>query len=301
MLSGGGPEGLAFVGCLRHLEGAGMLGRLRTVVGCSAGALVGLMVVVGLESAEIAAWACRGIDDGALSDVDIDGVLPFLMMRRLGLDSGERVVESIRAALRSSPLPLLRGRDDATFLELAKATGRDFVVGVTNLDTCKRELLSVDTTPNLSVVTAIRMSISVPFLFTPVLYNGCMYADGALLDFCPIDHIRHSGTATSSLVLKMNFGCVSTDSVKRGEPPDLMTYIGLLARAVLSSSIERPGMPADVTCVKVVEIPELNVGWALSMDTLSMTLGGGGATEEAVERFLRHGEVIMASALLSTT
>jgi predicted acylesterase/phospholipase RssA len=279
-----------------------MLGRLRTVVGCSAGALVGLMVVVGLKSAEIASWACRGIDDGTLSDVDIDGVLPFLMMRRLGLDSGERVVESIRAALRSSPLPLLRGRDDATFLELAKATGRDFVVGVTNLDTCKRELLSVDTTPDLSVVTAIRMSISVPFLFTPVLYQGCMYADGALLDFCPIDHIRHSGTATSSLVLKLNFGCGLTASGRgeRREPPDLMTYIGLLARAVLSSSIERPGMPADVTCVKVVEIPELNVGWALSMDTLSMTLGGGGATAEAVERFLRHGEAIMASALLST-
>ena len=41
----------------------------------------------------------------------------------------------------------------------------------------------------MSVLLAIRISMSLPFIFTPVFYNGCHYVDGALLrnfgiEFC---------------------------------------------------------------------------------------------------------------------
>jgi predicted acylesterase/phospholipase RssA len=296
VLSGGGPDGLAFVGCLRHLERAGLAGSIRRVVGCSAGAIVALLIAAGLGSAEIAAFATGGLSDGALTDVDIEGILPFLMMSRLGVDDGERVLGAIRGALAKSPL-LKKG--DATFLELAKATGRDLVVGVTNLDRCRRELLSVDTTPDLSVVTAVRMSMSVPFLFTPVLHAGCTYVDGAVLDYCPTEQIQRSGSATSTLVLKLSWGRAELPP-PRTELPDLKTFVGLLARAALSTSVDASSTVADVTRVRTVDVPALvdddDAPWTLRLDTLSLALSGG--PEAVVERYLEHGEAALRDHLL---
>jgi predicted acylesterase/phospholipase RssA len=179
VLSAGGPDGLAFFGCLRWLEehGGGM-GDLSTLVGCSAGAMVALFVALGMSSAEMVAWAERGVADGTLTDMDPEGFLSFLDTR--GLDDGTRIYRALEAAVTARGHP--RG---LTFLELARATGRRLVVCVTNLDAARSEMLGPETAPDMPVVLAVRMSISVPILFSPVEYRGATYVDGALHDFCP--------------------------------------------------------------------------------------------------------------------
>jgi predicted acylesterase/phospholipase RssA len=40
----------------------------------------------------------------------------------------------------------------------------------------------------MSVVTAVRISMSIPVFFTPVLYNNCYYVDGSITNNFPIKH-----------------------------------------------------------------------------------------------------------------
>ena len=59
----------------------------------------------------------------------------------------------------------------------------------TNFTLSQSEIFSHENTPDVSVLTAVRMSISVPFLFTPVEYNGNIYVDGGItynfgLNYC---------------------------------------------------------------------------------------------------------------------
>lgn len=60
------------------------------------------------------------------------------------------------------------GRRDITFAEHHQLFGIKLIVTGSNLQTKKAEYFSVDTTPNLSIVTATRISMSVPFVFAPV-------------------------------------------------------------------------------------------------------------------------------------
>ena len=47
------------------------------------------------------------------------------------------------------------------------------------------------TYPDLSLYKAIRMSISIPFYFTPVEYNGNLYVDGGCVDDFPLHKFKH--------------------------------------------------------------------------------------------------------------
>jgi predicted acylesterase/phospholipase RssA len=78
--------------------------------------------------------------------------------------------------------------DDITFLELYKLTQKNLLIIGTNFTHAREELFSHNTTPDMSVVTAVRISMSIPVFFTPVLYNNCYYVDGSITNNFPIKH-----------------------------------------------------------------------------------------------------------------
>jgi predicted acylesterase/phospholipase RssA len=265
VFSGGGPDGFAFIGCLRHLEANAMMSRVRTIVGCSAGSIIALFVALGMTSIEIETWATRGVEDRSLCDVDIEGILS--LVERLGIDDGEHVMASVRSVVAERLCKIAprlcatskgAAAGDPTFLELAKATGRDLVVCVSNLEMGDRELLSVDTAPDVSVSLAVRMSISVPMLFTPVRAKlradgpTCTYVDGGLFDFCPVAHIVSSKSATATVAFRVSLGestVPSGNEQNHGDAPLTMSaYCALIARAILMRSSHTSHPDAAATC-----------------------------------------------------
>ena len=316
VFSGGGPDGLAFVGCLRALERrAGALARVRTLVGCSAGAIVALFAAVGMTSDDIERWAAEGFEDRSLCDVDLDGIL--LAVDRLGLDDGERAMASVRravAARLAEVAPRLcktsagAAAGDPTFVELSKATGRDLVICVSNLEDGRRELLSVDTSPDFGVAAAVRASISIPLLFTPVRASvraGApprTYVDGGLFDFCPVSHILASGSATSTLAFRIACptppAIASTTEEEEEEEEgastsalSLSSYGLLLARALIMRTEQAPAgddRRGSVTRVRTVDVPSLMLGASppVSFDLASMSLA---VAPEALQAYVRVG------------
>ena len=94
--------------------------------------------------------------------------------------------------------------DDITFAQLQKITGKNFVVCVTNLTSRKFEYWGAFNYPNMSVITAVRASMGVPLIFTPVEWNNDWYVDGGLLNNFPIDFVDQDALGTTLAINVIN-------------------------------------------------------------------------------------------------
>lgn len=176
---------LSFFGCLQYLEHVGLLPGVDTFVGSSAGSIVGFMTVIGFTPREACDFFMEtGVKIHTVTELDVFDAMfgQQTFLDTLGFDDGTRWL-----AFLSDALEMKRGCRDITFRDLAKSTGKVLTVCVTNLTRVCREYLSVDTTPDMSVILALRMSLSVPVLYAPVLYQGSIYVDGSVLDNFPIN------------------------------------------------------------------------------------------------------------------
>lgn len=80
---------------------------------------------------------------------------------------------------------------DITFKQLYEINKIKINIYVTNLNDFVHEVFSFDNTPNLSIIDAIYMSSTLPFLCKPIKYNDKIYIDGGFFKYYPIDNIKN--------------------------------------------------------------------------------------------------------------
>lgn len=185
ILSGGGVKGIAFIGCVRYLEEQGMLSGLRNLIGTSFGSLVCYMACLGLSSEEMLTlvWDSLKHKEKRSKKTFLHTIL--YCVEHAGFDDGALLEKCIKR-----PLVQKFERTDITFLDFAKLTGKNLVVVGSNLTKATSEMFSLETTPCMSVVKALRISTSIPLLFEPIVHDGCIYMDGALYNNFPVDWLR---------------------------------------------------------------------------------------------------------------
>jgi predicted acylesterase/phospholipase RssA len=184
VVSGGSTKTLAAIGCIRYLEEMHVICDIMNFVGTSAGSILCLMSCLGYTSEEMIAILEQEMVTKNRGQLSFDELLDLNVLNSYGLDSGDNMQKFIEQIVNEK-----LGRTSITFLELAKVTGKNLVICVANLSKQQPEYMDVDTEPYMDVVKAIRMSISLPFIFTPVLHNGNIYVDGALYETLPIGYI----------------------------------------------------------------------------------------------------------------
>lgn len=205
VLSGGGVKGIAYVGVFRRLRELDV--KIREVCAVSVGSIMGLLYILGYDYEELVS-EIRSQNFDSLKDINIGN-----FVSRYGIDSGRNVVRWVES--------LLVGKGYSggiTFLEMYKLTGVRYRVLVTNLNRYEQVIFDDINSPNMKVTRAIRMSISIPFIFTVQRYNGEIYVDGALVNNYPIDLYVNC--------LERVVGVVVETSVERGESGKIMQVIG---------------------------------------------------------------------------
>lgn len=185
VIAGGALKSLSAIGSIAYLEEVNLVNDLKHFLGTSAGSIICLFMVLGYTSQEIVKFINDNINNEDMMNINIEDV--FGIIDNYGLKLG-RNLELLLSSVLYEKLKL----KDVTFLDLAKHTGKDFIVCVANLTKEREEFWSVDTTPNMSVIKAIKTSCSLPILFEPVKHNGDIYLDGGLYNNFPISYFTKS-------------------------------------------------------------------------------------------------------------
>jgi NTE family protein len=188
VLGSGGARGWAHVGALNCLIRRRV--PLVCIVGASAGALFGAAYAAGQH--DLANTLSNTLDRRRLFELFVEISLP-----RSGLLSGRRLQRLIKE---------LTGGNTFGTLNLP------FAAVATDLRT-EREVV-LDSGP---VDQAVRASIAIPGVFTPVVRNGCLLVDGGLVNPLPVSVARAMG-AEFVIAVDVNLN-VSAMDVPLCEPP----------------------------------------------------------------------------------
>jgi predicted acylesterase/phospholipase RssA len=181
VLSGGGMLGISYIGLFRYLEEQKIASKIKTIVGSSAGAIFGMLFILGYTPNEI----YDKFKDMKFSEyvpITADSLLNLIRVK--GVNSCSNIVQFFKDALLEKT-----GSENTTFKEFYMRYGITFKIGATNLTTSRFELLDHTNIPDIPLYLAIKASVAVPFVFEPVVIGECLYCDGGLCDNLPIDYV----------------------------------------------------------------------------------------------------------------
>ena len=192
-LSGGAAKGLAHIGVLKVLERTGM--PIDCISGVSMGSVIGGMYAAGYTAAEIES-VTAGIDWAELfSDRTARWILP---MENKPLDSRDIMSFPMRGLKPSMPSGLIEGKNVIRlFSKLAlprqrSADFRDlpipFVTVAADLMTGEAVVLEKG-----FLAEAMRASMAIPSVFSPVRIDGRLLVDGGLVRNLPAADARNLG------------------------------------------------------------------------------------------------------------
>ena len=173
-LSGGAARGLAHIGVLKALEEQAV--PINMITGTSTGSVIGAYFakegeIAGLE--EIA----LGVEWRQLTHL-LD---PNLVLLRKGFIQGQRIEELLFSII-----------GDVEFKDLKIP----FAVVATDVSTSEEIVITEG-----SVIRAVRASISLPVIFTPVKFKGRFLADGGIVNPVPVDVLKNMG---ASFIIAVN-------------------------------------------------------------------------------------------------
>lgn len=182
VFEGGGVRGVAYAGALKVLEERDILPGISRVAGSSAGAFVALLLSLGYSSDELLD-ALHSLRFKTLEDKPN----PVRIATHYGLYKGEVLYTWIADQVTKKDLSL-----DVTFAELDKLGGRKLHVFATDLSVRNVREFSATTTPDASVVGAVRASMSIPLMYAAWQFpNGIpdthYYVDGGTVYNYPIN------------------------------------------------------------------------------------------------------------------
>ncbi|MBS1527077.1 MAG: patatin-like phospholipase family protein [Bacteroidetes bacterium] len=162
VLSGGGARGMAHIGVIEELESRGY--QIAAIAGTSMGALVGGVYALGKMDV-YKEWLCT------LDKMKVFSMVDFTLSGE-GLLRGDRIFHIMRELM-----------DDKNIEEL------DIPFAAISADILNRREVVFN---KGSVMEAIRASIAIPTVFTPVRTEDGLLVDGGVVNNLPIDHVQRS-------------------------------------------------------------------------------------------------------------
>ena len=184
VFSGGHFKGISYIGVLRALEELNIKKNLKTILGVSSGSLFTLPFVLGLSSHQIET-ILNSLSLEQIYNINIESILNI--SNDYGIDNGFKITNLLKIIIKQ-----ILNNENATFTDLHEFNSElKFVVGAANVSTHQYEYFSYETTPNMPIYLAVRISISIPIYFKSICYNDNHYMDGAFINNYPIDYFKN--------------------------------------------------------------------------------------------------------------
>lgn len=184
LFSGCGVKVLSYFGILKYIkQNKDIELSLSTVGGVSAGAIFSLFLVLGIDLLKV---------EKELLEIDFHKCLTFKTryLRYYGLNNGKIIMQHVE---KISTDYCKFFKKDTTFKELYEKTNIQYDVYATNLTTKQLFKFNHLTTPNMIILNAIRLSISIPIIFTIKKYKEDIYVDAGIVNNFPYEEYYIDG------------------------------------------------------------------------------------------------------------
>ncbi len=183
ILNGNSTNAIITLGAIQCLYDDNRLADVENFVGTSSGSIISTLLAVGYTPIELLTYICVEKSYRKLS-FNFANLLLF----GKGLMSLDPILDVI------NDLIVKKHGFIPTFKNLKESCDKNVVCVTFNATTDEKEYLSVETTPDLPLDIAIRMSSTFPFIFDVYEYASNTYLDGGIVDNFAIDYGERIGT-----------------------------------------------------------------------------------------------------------
>jgi len=178
VVSGGGLKGFSALGALTRLKELEIIDKPEIYCGTSIGAIIILLLAIGYSSQDIFD-VISSLDFTTLITNNIENILNDV---HIGINSPDPIIYVIGHLMKEKKINI-----KITFEQLYKKLGTKIIITGVCVNDTTLHYFSNDTTPSMQVLKAIRISISVPIIFTPCLHEDKIWIDGGIMNNYPID------------------------------------------------------------------------------------------------------------------
>lgn len=188
--SGGSNKGFAYLGVLKAFEKIPEIRNIKNISGASIGSFFATLFCMDFYFSDLINFVNISFD---FNDMEIDNLFD-----KYGFSTGKDIINIFKEIISKKYNP------EITFKELYKKTKKNLFISASSLTKCNIKYFSHKTNPNMKIITAIRLSISIPYIFTSEKYNGEYFIDGAIFEKLPIRCFHNNNTLGVNLLNKLD-------------------------------------------------------------------------------------------------
>jgi predicted acylesterase/phospholipase RssA len=199
VISGGGIKGICIIGALHGLQEKKILDHITTYAGTSIGAFISVLLILNYNPEELIQ---------IVLDLDMRKLLRkedkyCNLFCDYGIDDGVKFTNILNMLFEFKNI-----NKNITMKELFTKSNKNLYITTTCLNTKEIVYINHENFPDLEVITAVRMSCSVPLYFCPVLYNNYYYVDGGCIDNYPINIFNDHLDQVIGIYVRDNMQCI---------------------------------------------------------------------------------------------
>jgi NTE family protein len=232
-LAGACNRGVCYIGSIKKLEELEILD-IKTIVGVSIGGFIAVCYILGYTPTEMLDIIIQK-DTKDFKDISLTEAQGAIL-------KGNEYRKWIREVISEKVNP------DITLSDLYKLTKINLIMNTTCIYSVDPKYpegmvhMSHVHTPDMPLIVAINSTMSFPFIFPPIIYEGNHFIDGGVLDNFPLDQV-----SKNALGLRVNFSPI--DGLTSTKSP--ISYIGKLFE-LISSRLKylSPGSSDNIVCIE---------------------------------------------------
>ena len=205
VISGGGISGIGILGILKYCDEHNILNNVESYVGTSVGSIICLLLVVNYQYYEMYDFLKSFNLEKLINNIDID---KFII--NYGFENSNKIIYVIKRLLENKNIS-----EDITFNELYEISSKKLTITGVCLSNNDLHYFNHELTPNMKVLTAVRISANIPILFTPVTHDNKLWIDGGIIQNYPIEYCSDNieNTLGISIFDKCFNNCVKIENV----------------------------------------------------------------------------------------
>lgn len=252
-LSGGGVRGYELLGAIAYLQEILDFNDINNFIGTSVGSLVGYLLAIGYTALEILILTN--------SSKIFDRLKTFNVMKMIqdgGAVEFTSIVEMVETLTIKKIGKLINLR------QLKDDHGKTLKIITYNATKREKEVISPETHPDMPCICAIRMSCTLPFIFQPYEYNGCLYLDGGLVENLPISQVEDP-QSTLAINLKPNPPSLEQESLYTNFNP--VKYGVNILNIPIDAAIRRSVEKANELKIQLIEVTSGTKGFEFDLNT----------------------------------